>query len=74
MDRAFEVEARHHLRDVLMHVIDESMRTPEWSSWDVADALLDAGEITWNYRIEPKPQLATFQMVITASDAPGVSE
>ena len=62
-----EFEARHHLRDVLLSTIDEVMRRPGWTSWDVADALLDAGELTWDYQIHPEPQTATFKLTITAT-------
>jgi hypothetical protein len=62
-----ETEARHYLREVLMaviHAADEGC-----DDWRIADALLDAGEITWNYQILPEPQLATFQLIFTATDA-----
>lgn len=62
-----EQEARHYLRDVLMATIDKA--GPGASSWDIADALLDAGELTWNYRILPKPPIATFHLIVTATDA-----
>lgn len=62
-----ETEARHYLREVLtaaVHRADEGC-----ADWRIADALLDAGEITWNYQIRPEPQVATFQLIFTATDA-----
>jgi hypothetical protein len=67
----FETEARHYLREALTSAISMAMCQPGCTPWDVAEAVLDAGELTWDYRIEPKPQLATFRLIITTTDADG---
>ena len=67
----FETEARHHLREVLTGAIGEAMCQRGCTPWDVAEAVLNAGELTWDYRIHPEPQLATFRLIITTTDADG---
>lgn len=64
---SFETEARHHLREVLMAAI--SRADDGCADWRIAAELLDVGEITWNYQVIPGPSVATFHLIVTATDA-----